>query len=127
MTYLREETKGKSGVRTGIIERTRGSKRRIDLAKSRRREENQRTKDSPKERIEEKQCQIHHEHDGESESGVISTEGVSKVLVRAVLNLHPSHDQDRIPEREREEEVGFGELASEDEEPEEDRSGSGSG
>lgn len=89
-------------------------------------EEERGREDSPKESVEEEQREVHNEHDGEGEGGLVGAERVPEVLVRASLNLHSRHDSDGILEREREEEVRLDELASEDEAPEEDRSGSGS-
>lgn len=52
---------------------------------------------------------------------MVPAEGATEQRVCAVLNLHADHDSDRVLEREREEEVGLGEFASEDEDPETDR------
>ena len=61
--------------------------------------------DVPQERIQEEQTEIHEIHQRQRERSLVFAECRPKDLIRAVLDTHPHHDEDRVLEREREEEV----------------------
>lgn len=80
--------------------------------------------DIPQECVEEEEREVHDVHDGQGEGGLVGAEGVSKVSVGTVLDLHADHDSNRVSEREGQEEVGFGEFTSENQDPQQPRCGS---
>jgi hypothetical protein len=54
--------------------------------------------DKPQVRVEEEERQIHAEHEGERECGLVATERVAKEFVVARLHFHADHHSDRVLE-----------------------------
>jgi hypothetical protein len=112
---------GEDGVPNDVPDEEKERKNSSAWKSSRFKRKREGTADLPEESVKEEEAEVHDEHDGEGEGGMVLAEGGSEVPVRAVLDSHPDHGSDGVLEREREEEVRLGELASEDKDPEHDR------
>ena len=81
--------------------------------------------DVPEVRVQEEQYQVHHVHNGKRERHLVRAQSVAKDPITAALHLCPGHDCNGATEGGRKEEVGFGELAAEDQKPQADGSNAG--